>query len=336
MNRILMSILALLAVSSAQAQNFAISGSVEMALKTTAAGVTSIGASKSDRSVLNFTANESLGNGLSVDVLMQARFLSDTGAFNNTSSTSLTTTEAFEQTRMTLNSQKFGAVRMGRFTNALARSETPWLFQEDSPFGTSHTTQYSRLSGQREYTTPEFMGFKYNWLRADAASNKYISFVSGNGTLTTTDISTGARDLTAHVITYDKGPVAASWATVSGFAGESSKRYGGSFDLSALGVQGVKLAAGRFNQEQTWQLQYPHKNTYVGAEYRTGNWTTAVTASVADNDTSSTTGKVGKNGVKVYYALSKRTTLQAEWMDTRNSTAALNGATYYVGMRHTF
>ena len=52
--------------------------------------------------------------------------------------------------------------------------------------------------------------------------------------------------------------------------------------------------------------------------------------------TSSTTGKVGKNGVKVYYALSKRTTLQAEWMDTRNSTAALNGATYYVGMRHTF
>ena len=237
---------------SACAQNFGISGSLEMALKTTAAGVTSIGASKSDRSVLNFTANEDLGNGLSVDMLLQARFLSDTGAFNNTSSTSLTTTEAFEQTRMGLASKQFGSVRMGRFTNAIAASETPWLFQQDSPFGTSHTTQYSRLSGQREYSTPEFMGFKYSWLRADAASNKYISFVSGNGTLTTTDISSGARDLTSHVISYEKGPFVASWATVSGFAGESSKRYGGAVDLTSFGVSGLKLAAGRFNQEQTW------------------------------------------------------------------------------------
>ena len=97
-----------------------------------------------------------------------------------------------------------------------------------------------------------------------------------------------------------------------------------------------KLAAGRFNQEQTWQLQTPHVNTYVGAEYKIGNWTTAVTASVADKNTSSTTGKVGKNGVKVYYALSKRTTLQTEWVDTRNSTDTLNGASYYVGVRHTF
>ena len=137
----LLAILAFTVASTAQAQNFAISGSIEMALKTTAAGVTSIGASKSDRSVLNFTANEDLGNGLRTDVLLQARFLSDTGAFNNTSSTSLTTTEAFEQTRLGLTSQRYGSVRMGRFTNALAVSETPWLFQQDSPFGTSHTTQ---------------------------------------------------------------------------------------------------------------------------------------------------------------------------------------------------
>jgi hypothetical protein len=61
-----------------------------------------------------------------------------------------------------------------------------------------------------------------------------------------------------------------------------------------------------------------------------------VTTSVADQVTSSTTGKVGKLGAKVYYSLSKRTTLQAEWLDTRNATAATNGASYYVGVRHTF
>jgi len=338
MNKVLtvLAVLGLLATGAASAQNVNISGSIEMAIKTTAAGVTSLGASKTDRNNLTFSGVEKLDGDLSVDWMLQNRFTTDTGTSAQTNSSTSSYPELFEQTRLGLNSNRFGQLRLGRFTSTMASNESRFLFQEDSTFGANHTTQYTRLSSQREYTTPDIMGFKYTWLRADASANKYITFATGNGTTTTTDMSSGAVDLTSHTISYDKGPFFASATAMSGLQGETSKRYGGMVDMSYFGVNNLKLGAGRFRQIQTLGTQTPHNNTYLGAEYKIGPWTAAVTTSVADAATSSTTGRVGKNGAKLYYALSKRTTLQAEWLDTRNATAATNGASYYVGMRHTF
>ena len=319
---------------SALAQNVTISGSVEAGVRNSVAGVTTIGGSKSDRNQITFAGREDLGNGMAATFTLQNRFDVSNGGVSQTNSVTSTSPETFEQSALGLTSTKFGSVRLGRFTNALGANGARYWVQEDSPYGAQDTTQYSRLSGQVEYTSPRFYGFSYTRTQADAAANKFISFVNGNGTLATTDISAGAKDLIADTVAYQDGPVFVSYSNVKGFGGEDSERIGASY---TVGSTGLRLAAGQFNQKQTWKTQTPHKNNYVGAEYTFGKFVTAVSYSQTDAKAAAThLGKAEKTGAKVYYSLSKRTTLQAEVGKTENTTAALDGTAYFVGMRHTF
>lgn len=319
---------------SALAQNVTISGSVEAGVKSSVADVKSIGGSKSDRNQITFAGREDLGGGLAATFMLQNRFDISNGGTSQTNSVTSTSPETFEQASVGLTSTKFGSVKLGRFTNALGVNGSRYWIQEDSPYGAQDTTQYSRLSGQVEYTTPSFYGFSYTRTQADAAANKYISFVSGNGTTTTTDISAGAVDLVADTVSYNKGPLFVSYSNAKGFAGEGSEKIGASY---TVGSTGLRLAAGQFNQKETWKTQTPHKNNYIGAEYTFGKFVTGVTYSKADAKAAAThSGNVEKTGAKLYYSLSKRTTLQAEVGKTENATAALNGTAYFVGMRHVF
>jgi len=319
---------------SALAQNVTISGSVEAGVKSSVADVKSIGGSKSDRNQITFAGREDLGNGMAATFTLQSRFDISNGGASQTNSVTSTSPETFEQSALGLTSTKFGSVRLGRFTNVLGANGARYWVQEDSAYGAQDTTQYSRLSGQVEYTTPSFYGFSYTRTQADAAANKFISYVNGNGTTTTTDISAGAVDLTADTITYNNGPVFVAYSQVSGFNGEASERLAGSY---AIGSTGLRLAAGQFNQKETWKTQTPHKNNYVGAEYTFGKFVTAVSYSRTDGKAAAThLGNAEKTGAKVYYSLSKRTTLQAEVGKTENTTTALYGTAYFVGMRHTF
>lgn len=324
--------LAVLATSVSYAQsNVNISGSVEYAAKRSVAGVTSYGGTKSDRNQITFSGSEDLGSGLSANFLLQNRFAIDTGLASQTSSTDSAKSVAFEQSALGLTSNQFGSVKLGRFTNQLSLGEK-WHFQEDSPYGANFGTQYARMSGQFQYTTPKFYGLSYTFLSADGAANRYVSFVSGNGTLTTTDLGTSLADLNAHIVTFEQGPVYAQYAQTTGLKGEAAERFGATYNLG----NGLKLGAGQFNQKEVMNTQYVHRNNFVGAEYTVGNWVTALTHTRASAPLSSTVGQAEKTGVKAYYSLSKRTTLQAEAVKITKSSTSTDGTSYAVGIRHTF
>lgn len=317
---------------SAMAQ-VTISGSVEAGVKSSVANVASIGGIKSDRNQITFAGNEDLGNGVAANFTLQSRFDVSNGGANNINSVTSTSPQMFEQTALGLTSKSLGSVKIGRFTNVLGVNGLRYWTMEDSPYGAQDTYQYSRLSGTTEYTTPTIAGFRYTVTKAMLSSNKYISFVNGAGTTTTTDISAAGNDLTAQTLTYDNGPVFAAYSKVSGFAGEASTRVAGAYKFN----NGIKVGAAQFNQKEQWQTQTPHKNNYVGVEYTTGKWVTAVSYSKADSKIAAThTGNAEKTGVKAYYSLSKRTTLEAEVGKTKNTTAATDGTAYFVGVRHTF
>lgn len=329
-------ILAVLALSAAFASGamaqVTISGSVEGGLRSSVADVKSVGGTKSDRNQITFSGREDLGNGLTASFTLQSRIDIANGGSAQVNSMS-GNTQLFEQSALGLSSKTLGSVRVGRFTNALGANGVRYWLMEDSPYGAQDTTQYSRLSGQIEYTSPTVAGFNYTLTKADAAANKFITFVSGNGTTTTTDISSSTNDLTAHTVSYTNGPLFVSYSDVKGFDNEGSKRLGAAYRVNS----NIRIAAGQFQQNETWRTQLPHKNNYVGAEYSVGKWVTAVTYSKASGKAAAThLGEVEKIGAKAYYSLSKRTTLQAEIGETKNAAAASNGTAYFLGMRHTF
>jgi len=357
--------LAAIAATSAFAQSTVnIGGSIEFVGQRSVAGASTWGANKGDRNFLVFSGTEDMGNGLSANFTLQNRFRSDSGQAGNyrvtngtpescASVTTVTTTTGtpavstststctagavtertlFEQTALGLTSKTLGAVRVGRFTNIIGYNS--YNFQEDSGYGTGTTSQYGRLSGQFQYTSPEFSGFKYVYLTATRDANTYGT-VAGNGFGTGT--ATGAnQNLVAHTVVYNGGPVYAQVSTVSGLLGEASYHIGGTY---ALG-NGLKLGVGQFNQSDAAGTQAVHKNNYLGAEYTFGNWVTAVTYSKASNSifvaTTAGAGEAQKTGVKAYYSLSKRTTLEFEASNSTNFSTALDGSNYFGGIRHTF
>jgi len=334
--------LAAIAATSAFAQSTVnIGGSIEFVGQRSVAGDSTWGANKGDRNFLVFSGTEDMGNGLSANFTLQNRFRSDSGQAGNYRVTNgapevaggaVTERTLFEQTALGLTSKTLGAVRVGRFTNIIGYNS--YNFQEDSGYGTGTTSQYGRLSGQFQYTSPEFSGFKYVYLTATRDANTYGT-VAGNGFGTGT--ATGAnQNLVAHTVVYNGGPVYAQVSTVSGLLGEASYHIGGTY---ALG-NGLKLGVGQFNQSDAAGTQAVHKNNYLGAEYTFGNWVTAVTYSKASNSlfvaTTAGAGEAQKTGVKAYYSLTKRTTLEFEASNSTNFSTALDGSNYFGGIRHTF
>lgn len=332
MKKLLLAV-SLAAISTSALAQVSISGSVEAGIRSSVADVISVGGSKSDRNQITFAAREDLGRGLSANFILQNRFDLSNGSASQVNSADSTKSTTFEQSAVGLTHNSLGSVRIGRFTNVLGANGLRYLVQEDSPYGAQDTTQYSRLSGQSEYTSPKVYGVTYTMTRADLGANKFITFVNGNGTTVTTDISGSGNDLTAHTLSFDQGPVFLAVSQVSGFAGEKSMRVAGAYSLT----KDIRIAAGQFNQQDRWQTQLQHKNNYIGAEYKFGRMVTAVTYSKADAKAAANhIGQVEKLGAKAYYSLSQRTTLIAEVGDTKNASAALNGTAYIVGVRHTF
>ena len=333
MKKLLLALSATALFAGSVAAQVTISGSAEAGIRSSVAHVTSIGGTKSDRNQITFAGREDLGNGLSANFILQNRFDISNGGSTQTNSVTSTSPETFEQSAIGLSSTKLGTVKIGRFTNIMGINGFRYWLQEDSPYGAQETVQYSRLSGQVEYTTPKFMGVTYSVTKADLASNKFITFAAGSGTTTTTDISASGNDLTAHTLTYDQGPLFVTYSRVSGFASEGSTRLAGAYRLN----NNIRLAAGQFEQKEPWQTQLAHKNNYYGIEYATGPWVTALTYSKADGKAAAThAGEIQKTGVKAYHSLSKRTTVVAEAGKTKNASAALNGTAYFLGVRHTF
>ena len=222
-----------------------------------------------------------------------------------------------------------GSLRLGRFTNILGFNT--YNLMEDSGNGAGTSSQNGRLSAQVQYTSPAINGFQYIYLNAAKVANKYGTLAGngyGSGTLT------GAtQSLSAHTFKYAQGPVFVQYSIVDGLAGEASSHIGGTYELGG----GLKLALGQFHQKDAFGTQNVHKNTSMGVEYKFGAWTTAVMRSTSDAKIESThIGKKEQTGLKAYYNLSKRTSIDTEYSKTSNMATASNGNAYYVGLRHTF
>jgi predicted porin len=329
--------LAATGVVSAQS-SVTISGGIQYGASRNAAGVTSYGALKGDRNFLNFGGTEDLGGGMTATFQLQMRFRSETGragTYMNTDGTATTTERnLMEQANIGLNHRQFGSLRLGRFTNILSTA-FPHNLMEDSGNGAGTTSQYGRLSGQAQYASPTVSGFQYVYLNAQRALNT-TSTVAGNGFGTGT-LNNATQSLVAHTVRYTNGPINFAVAMIDGLQGERSTHFGGTYDLGG----GIKLALGQFRQQDrvatASNSQEKHNNTSAGVEYKTGPWTTALMVSQASEKIVSTdVGKKKQVGLKAYYALSKRTSIDFEASNTSNSAAASNGTAYYAGIRHNF
>jgi len=330
--------LAALAATSAFAQStVSISGSIQYGASRNAAGVTTYGALKGDRNFLNFGGTEDLGGGMSATFQLQQRFRSETGrtgAYNNTDATAATTERnLMELANLGLNHNTYGSLRLGRFTNILGTG-TAWNLIEDSGNGAGSSSQYGRLSGQVQYSTPTISGFQYVYLNAQRVYNTTAT-ASGNG-FSAGAVTNATKGLVAHAVRYTNGPIYFQAAVVDGLQGEQSAHFGGTYDLGG----GLKLALGQFRQQDRVNTAAPqevHNNTAGGVEYKTGPWVTALMYSQSSAKIVSTdVGKKSQLGAKAYYSLSKRTSIDLEASNTKNSAAASNGTAYYAGIRHTF
>ncbi len=330
---------AIAASSSVMAQTVSVTGSVEYGYRKPAIGTASVGGMKTDRNHLNFLATEKINNDLSLDVQLQHRWDAASGASALNTTISPTSPGMFEQAAVRVTSNQFGSLRFGRFTNVTGTADK-MLFQEDSPYGANGTLQYGRFSAATQYTTPEIMGFKYSYVTALGPQNKYMSAGAGHGFVTNVDYG-GNHDFHAHTLEYARGAFGAAATMTSGLLGESAHRYGAWYEVA----KGLKVGYQHFNQEEAAPLQSPHKNNYVGVEYKFGNWTTAVTHSRASGNVSVPLGigEMEKTGVKAYYHLSKRTTLELESADVKKGSSIAttilpyqNGRNYFAGVRHTF
>jgi len=285
-----------------------------------------------------------------------------------------TNTSLFEQTMVGLTSASMGTVKFGRFTNDLGSHD--YSVFEDSKFGTNASNaMYGRLSGTIQYTSPTIAGIKVSLINAKAASNCWGSpgGATGGGLITgvkyCTYSSTGINNFGAAAITYENGPILAQAATIGGVVGDKNTRLSLRYTLAS----GTKLYAGMYKQSgavgtplsaqsatystipvaiTTSMGIQAHTSTELGvsvpfgavtlrAGYLTNNNDLGYVSGVAVTDG---TTKVSKFSLGGEYALSKRTMLMVQGGKTSNSTTVLAsnssgytiGASYFVGMQHSF
>ncbi|MEY4725468.1 MAG: hypothetical protein RLZ36_95 [Pseudomonadota bacterium] len=347
---------------------------------------TSYGGLKGDRNNLTFGVVEDLGAGSNVTTTLQFRFNSGTGAagYSNTGASSEAGAGAtqFEQAAIGYNSP-IGAVRVGRFTNALGVYDFSTF--EDSKYGTNASrAAYGRLSNTLQVSSPVISGFQAHLIGAQGSSNKWGNpgGVSGAGFVTGVDYSAqvfanangskGTQDFSSIVLNYANGPLALQYADINGLAYEKATRVAASWNAGF-----AKFYVGQYNQKHDIGTSAAttaaynavttvantglaaHKSTEYGVAAPYGKFT--LRAGVRTNDKDLTIGttdgstKAKTTAIGFEYALSKRTELQYQRMNTKNgvvksATAANNngwdaigggfgdstGSAYFVGIQHKF
>jgi len=245
---------------------------------------------------------------------------------------------------------------------------------EDSGSSAASTTIYGRMSSQLQYATPVFSGIQAFALHAKATDNKYSAALSGNGFNTSYDLSTSAlasgslNDFAAFGVNYANGPLFVHVASISGLVGDKDSKWAVTYNFgpakvsvgqfrqgSDIGYTAVaavassaNLTTGAVTAATAARAAYgiaAHTSTEYGVEVPYGNFVGAITYQTNDKDLAlgKTDGssQMTKIGAKLFYSLSKRTTLEFETANVSNGGASSNGTSdngtnYYTGIRHTF
>jgi len=386
MKKTLVAIAALAATTAFAQSTVTVSGIVNYGIHNDVTKTTSYGGLKGDRNVLTFGVVEDLGAGQNVTGTLQMRFNSGTGAAGyantaNSSEAGLGATQ-FEQAAIGYNSN-LGSVRAGRFTNALGVYD--FSVFEDSKYGTNASrAAYGRLSNTLQFSSPVISGFQAHLIGAQGSTNKWGSpgGATGAGFVTGVDYSAqvfanangskGTQDFSSIVVNYANGPLALQYADINGLAYEKATRVAASWNAGW-----AKFYVGQYNQKQDIGTSVAttaaynavttvvntgmaaHKSTEYGVSAPYGNFT--LRAGVRSNNKDLTIGttdgstKAKTSAIGFEYALSKRTELQYQRMNTTNglvksATAAnnngwdaigggfgdSNGSASFFGIQHKF
>lgn len=269
------------------------------------------------RSNIQFSGEEDLGGGLAATFALNHRFDTSTGANESVD-------KPFWHGESTVGLKGgFGAVQFGRRLDAMYANDwsfDPWGYFDriaspawdlwhynfpSDPKGNNGTPEYGRLNNGVFYDSPTMGGFTVH--------------LSGSPEKAPGDAN---RPLTA-AVQYKSGWFAGMLAHGKNSAGNTDTFVGLKGTFSNVGVMGAydisKAGASKA------------KSTTLGATYTVDLWTLKAGWGQVDVDGTKAEKMVG---IGASYALSKRTTLYADFGHKSYPTQSAN--TYGVGMAHSF
>lgn len=306
--------LATLAATSAFAQS-----TVTLSGQLNAGYGKAISTSATKAGIMNNTANgnnvtlaavEDLGGGLKATADVNMRFQPDGTNASNTTTALGATKDAFAQNVALGVTGGFGTIKAGRFTSGIAAPIGGY-----DPFGTdAHgvavTTATSgvppRSNGTIQYTSPVFNGFKVTAETAFASN----TFAAG-GT---------EKDSTQYVLSYAQGAVSAMVGGGTLANNDSVSAFAASYNLGMAKPSIAYVKAGT-KEETAFGISVPMGAATIKAGMRTLAYGTAE--------------DINTTAVGVTYALSKRTSVIADFAQTKQ-TGAANQSGYVLGLRHAF
>lgn len=278
-----------------------------------------ISTSATKAGIINNTANgtnitlaavEDLGGGLKATADVNIRFNSADGTNVSNTTTALgATKDAFAQNVALGVTGSFGTIKTGRFTSGIAAPIGAY-----DPFGTdAHgvavTTPGSgapaRSNGTIQYTSPVFNGFK----------------VTAETAFASNAIAAGGKDSTQYVLSYAQGAVSAMVGGGTLATNDSISAFAASYDLGMVKPSIAYVKVGDTKKETAFGISAPMGAATIKAGYRTLAYGTAE--------------DINTTAVGVTYALSKRTSVIADFAQTKQ-TGAANQSGYVLGMRHAF
>jgi len=260
---------------------------------------------------ITLAAAEDLGGGLKATADINVRFSPASGVNVSNTTDTATGKDPFAQNVAMGLSGGFGTIKAGRFTSGIAAPIGGY-----DPFGTdmhgvavgsAATGLPARSNGTIQYATPAFNGFK---LTVETA-------LKGN-------TAAAAKDSNQYVVSYAAGPLSAMVGGGTLADDSAVKAFAASYDLGMAkpSVAWVKVGSGATAKtEKSIAAGVPMGAMTLKAGYR------VTTVGSAED--------VKRTAVGVTYALSKRTSLIADYA-TESQTGAAGKNGYVVGMRHAF
>jgi predicted porin len=313
---------------------------------------TTIGAADNNR--IGFKGTEDLGNGLNALFQLEMRFSPDTGAVEGPAATPRPLFQG--QSRVGLQSNSFGTVRIGRGLTAFQESITafePWNgagnagagflldlqvagYTSDplSPAGNSA----NRFANAVFYNSPNVSGFQVNATVATKEGNGGAVTGVGAGAASYTATSSASANPYSLSATYNNGPIGALAAYERNAVETKFWSIAGSY----YPITPLKLVASYQHQDQshTVSTNSATKSWILGANY---NVTPAgkILAGYGQKTIDGPTAKTKQASLGYQYSLSKRTYVYGDVSNKKQALAAGSATSvtvnyYGVGVHHTF
>jgi len=298
---------------------------------------------------LYFSASEDLGGGMKVSVMNQQRFgVNPTGAPGSDNNVVLTGSAGGDMWVQVEGG--FGTIKAGKFTFGSNAGYNTFGYRAISAIGVTAAAAGLGGSGDNilQYTTPDFNGFKV-WLGAGLAAQKAgqdpaigvrVTYDQGPLNLHVVHTSSINGGDTAADVTLNSGlsyptngtPTAVKWASYAATGKVTVDTIAANYDLGM-----AKVSASYFRRTADAPLSTPTTPDASGYSVGLAVPVGAATFKAGVMNNSKTDLLLDRTSYGVDYALSKRTTLIAEYARDKRALSGDSATNnYYVGVYHSF